>query len=268
MPGSKKQREIYVGNLNVGQITPETLRDLFVSLSQALPAFDARAGPPVHHVQMCQNGMYAFVEMRDEALASTMMKFHGLDVAGRPMKIGRPGGYIEPVTGEVPPLDVPAGVLRELGVAGVASLYRPPPTTAGAADANMLAKKQRELYVGNLHAGVVTAPMLRELLTEPLKAALQVSDAEDAANPIVRSAEIQPDGKFAFVEFRDADAASMALTFFQDMEFCGRPMRLGRPAGYVDLAAIAGGAALPPVAQYANPAPAFLSAPDLLGGAP
>ena len=38
--GSKKQREIYVGNLAAGQLTAGALGDLFTSLAQALPSFD------------------------------------------------------------------------------------------------------------------------------------------------------------------------------------------------------------------------------------
>ena len=234
LPGSKKQREVYVGNLTQNVVTAETLRDLFVSLAQALPAFDAARGPPVHNVQMCSGGTYAFVELRDEALASTMMKFHGLEVAGRPLKIGRPGGYVEPALGPAVPIDVPNQILRELGVSGVESAYRIPAHVSS--EGALQIKKQRELYVGNLAAGTVTAAMLKELFTEPLRAALEIPP--DDPTPLVLSAEIEPKGAFAFVEFRDDATATFALNFFRDMEFCGRPMRVGRPAGYVDAAAL------------------------------
>lgn len=220
---SKKQREIYVGNLTQGALTAPALAELFESLMKSIPSFNAAHGPAVTNTQICSNGMYAFVEFRDERLASTAMKFHGLQVAGRAIKIGRPGGYVEPPTGPAPSLDVPLAVLDELGVSGVASSFSP---AAGAV--GLALKKQRELYVGNLAAGAVTPHMLRQLFTPPLQAALGCSDA------VVVHVELEQNGKFAFVEFKDEATATLALQFFNNCDLCGRPLRLGRPSGYVD----------------------------------
>ena len=46
--------------------------------------------------------------------------------------------------------------------------------------------------------------------------------------------DIAPDGKFAFVEFRDEEIARVALTLFDKMELCGRTLNVGRPRGYVE----------------------------------
>ena len=234
----RKQCEIYVGNLTQGVVTAPMLRDLFGSLVSALPAFDPSKGPAVTNIQMCSNGCYAFVEFREESLASTALKFHGLEVAGRRIKIGRPTGYVVPPTGDVPGLDVPADVLRELGVSGQPSTYQPAPGPGGTQ-----AKKQRELYVGNLAQGLVTVEMLRELFTEPLRAALG-----GAADDPVLHIELEASGKFGFVEFRDEHTATLALGLFNNMDLCGRPLRVGRPQGYIDAAGAVTGAIADPFA--------------------
>ena len=46
--------------------------------------------------------------------------------------------------------------------------------------------------------------------------------------------DIAPDGKFAFVEFRDEEICQIALTLFDKMELCGRTLNVGRPRGYVE----------------------------------
>ena len=46
--------------------------------------------------------------------------------------------------------------------------------------------------------------------------------------------DIAPDGKFAFVEFRDEEIARVALTLFDKMDLCGRTLNVGRPRGYVE----------------------------------
>ena len=225
---TKKQRELYVGNLTANAMTGEGLRELFASLCAALPDFDGGRGPPVINAQLCEGGMFAFLEMQSEALASTMLKFHGLEVAGRPMKIGRPAGYLDPPHGAVPALAVPPEVLRELGISGLAGAH----VTGAPMGAVIDARKRRELYVGNLTAGAVSGAMLRDAVNRVLAGAL---GGDDGGNPIVRHAEVQPGGMFAFVEFRDEPTATMALALLNGHDLCGRPLRVGRPAGYTDM---------------------------------
>ena len=125
-------------------------------------------------------------------------------------------------------------------------------------------RKARELYVGNLTVGLVTAAMLKELFSAPLMT-LPGSDKGDGVPPVV-DARVDLGGKFAFVEFRDEELATTALSLFNTMELCGRPMQVARPTGYVPteqsgvppqpmlmpgqalgaLAAAGGGAAPPP----------------------
>eukprot|EP00227_Mantoniella_beaufortii_P014480 CAMPEP_0197576146 /NCGR_PEP_ID=MMETSP1326-20131121/1271_1 /TAXON_ID=1155430 /ORGANISM="Genus nov. species nov., Strain RCC2288" /LENGTH=364 /DNA_ID=CAMNT_0043139007 /DNA_START=510 /DNA_END=1604 /DNA_ORIENTATION=- len=98
-PGAnKKHREIYVGNLLVGVVTGETLRQLFdSSLAVAFP----NANPlikPVINVQMAFDWKYAFVELQTEEMASAAIQLNGMELCGRQLNIARPSGYVNPST--------------------------------------------------------------------------------------------------------------------------------------------------------------------------
>lgn len=95
---NKKQREVYVGNLAIGIITGEHLRELFNAVL-ALHVPDPVNNPPVINVNMDTSGRYGFVEMRSEELATTAMQLDKLELCGRPINVGRPKGYVEPPQG-------------------------------------------------------------------------------------------------------------------------------------------------------------------------
>ena len=93
---------MYVGNLAVGIVTQDVLRELFdVVMSQMLPDA-AAAGPPVININMDASQKFGFVELRSEALATAAIHLDKTDVCGRPMNVGRPRGYVEPPPGYVP----------------------------------------------------------------------------------------------------------------------------------------------------------------------
>lgn len=96
-----------------------------------------------------------------------------------------------------------------------------PPETAG--------KKQRELYVGNLTIGLVTSKLLQELFDGALH--MLVPDPEHYPPTVI--AQVDPMGKYAFVEMRTEDLATMALEL-DKLELCGRRLIVGRPKGYVE----------------------------------
>ena len=64
-PNSKKQREIYVGNLPSG-LNEAVLKELFIQILQGCEDFNTASGPIVLNVQLCGGGQYAFIEFRDE----------------------------------------------------------------------------------------------------------------------------------------------------------------------------------------------------------
>ncbi|KAJ1458890.1 hypothetical protein M885DRAFT_613798 [Pelagophyceae sp. CCMP2097] len=192
------KKRCYFGNLAQGLYGND---DLYQSLLSSLPSLDSTRGAPVADVQLCSNGCYAFVKFRDEQFASTAMKFHGLEIAGRPIKIGWPSGYVAPATG-VDSLPVPDAVLRELGVPGVAS---------------------NELFSGPLRAAGDADPAVVHVELETSASAGCTSD-----NRLFIC------DKFGFVELRDEDCAGLAFLLFNNVDPCGRAMRVGRPQGYVD----------------------------------
>jgi len=92
-------------------------------------------------------------------------------------------------------------------------------------------RKQRELYVGNLPVGMITAAALKELFSQPLRT---MPGYDESTGPPCLNIDLSADGKFAFVEFRDEAITTIALTLFDKMELCGRPLNVGRPRGYIE----------------------------------
>lgn len=77
--------------------------------------------------------------------------------------------------------------------------------SAVAMGANATNKKQREVYVGNLTVGMVTAQMLQELFN----GALQPCTTDGL--PPVTNVSMNMDGKFAFVELRTEPLSALAM---------------------------------------------------------
>ena len=106
----RKRREVYVGNLIQGVVTPNILADVFnAMLKKIAPKLCERemAGDPVMNVIMDSQGQYGFVELRCFEMAQIALRFDKVDVCGRPMNVGRPKGYIEdPRVGDDCPQDV------------------------------------------------------------------------------------------------------------------------------------------------------------------
>lgn len=89
-------------------------------------------------------------------------------------------------------------------------------------------RKQREVYVGNLTIGVVTDVMLKELFN----GALAHLVPDPAGNPPVVNAQLDPSGRFGFVEMRTEELATSGMQL-DKVELCGRHINVGRPKGYV-----------------------------------
>ena len=90
-------------------------------------------------------------------------------------------------------------------------------------------RKQRELYVGNLAQGIVTADMLKEWFNDILR---QCPGHVPQMGPPVACVQLSGEGRFAFVEFRDVMMAVTALQL-DKAELAGRALNIGRPAGFV-----------------------------------
>ncbi|KAJ1636265.1 hypothetical protein T492DRAFT_610206 [Pavlovales sp. CCMP2436] len=273
--GDKKQREVYVGNLLQNQVTAQMIQDFFSKIFAAIPSFDSSQGPAINNVQLSGAGKFAFVEMRDETLAATMMLLDKLELCGRLLNVGRPTGFVQ--TG-FPPKPLDTSMLRLPGLGGAQPMgmvaqqapgYAPMPLSANPLLAMMTGlptmpsmggalgaptapdnKKQRELYVGNLAVGLVSAPMLKDLFQLPLQSMPGFDLSKGAA---VVNVDMSAEGKFAFVELRDEVLAHTAVALLQDMELCGRKLHVGRPRGYVDPAGGTGLGGAAPLNPAFNP---------------
>lgn len=227
--GNKKAREIYCGNLASGMVSPAGLKDHFNQFFYQLAEFNAKyeflrstGAGCVQDLKMSTCGTYAFVQFFTEELAVTALEFDKHEFCGRQLRIGRPTGVVL-TTPPPPPMDVTA--LRNSGK--LPSKYGVV-TVAGAAD-----KKQRELYVGNLHHAMMTPDLMRELF-EPACRQLPLFtklDHEKVPSPIL-SVDFGLDGRFAFIEFVSESIASAALNIFNQVEVLGKPISVMRPQGY------------------------------------
>ncbi|EFN57106.1 hypothetical protein CHLNCDRAFT_143928 [Chlorella variabilis] len=93
-------------------------------------------------------------------------------------------------------------------------------------------KTQREVYVGNLTAGLVTADMLKQLFNSTMAAAFP-DMAKPGYDPVV-NVSVHTEGRYAFVELRTADMASASLQLNGQVQLLGATLSIGRPSGYVD----------------------------------
>jgi len=106
---TRKQREVYVGNLTTGMVSAPLLADLF---NRALSTLQPHPAPPaVVNVNMDSAGKFAFVEMRTEELATAALMLDKVSLCGRSLNVGRPKGYIDPATrGGIMPTAIAAPV--------------------------------------------------------------------------------------------------------------------------------------------------------------
>ena len=124
-PATRKQREVYIGNLAVGMVSADILRQLFNTvLANHVP--DPVANPPVVEVKMDTTGRFGFVEFRTPELADVAVQLDKMEMCGRQVKIGRPKGYVEPPPGLIAGAKLSAAQI--LATAQVPQLPPPPAT--------------------------------------------------------------------------------------------------------------------------------------------
>merc|ERR1719440_146147 len=120
-----------------------------------------------------------------------------------------------------------------MGLGGVAAALAGGLGGAGAAGVSPLTlaadtKAQRELYVGNLPAGITAAQLVQFL--NQVAQAVKVNSLP--GEPIL-SATMGGGGLFAFVEFRTAEEAANGLRL-NGVELLGCQLKVGRPKGYTE----------------------------------
>ena len=208
--GNKRCREVWVGNLLQGAVSPQHLKDFFTQMFNALPEFQEKYSQlikegksAVRDIQMANDGPFGFVEFWTEELAGTAIEFNGVEFMGRPMKTGRPSGFVA-MTKLAPPLDCEplraAGLLpKELAVLGDMQATADKLGLTGGINGqssimtangvqqtlsnNLVIRRQRELYFGNLPQGQLTAESIKQLLTPACE--LLPDYIKDAGPPII-----------------------------------------------------------------------------------
>lgn len=91
-------------------------------------------------------------------------------------------------------------------------------------------KKQREIYVGNLAIGAVNASIVEEFFNQALSHLVP----DPVRNPPVINVNMDGQGRFAFIELRDAQLANQAMLMDKIVEIYGRHIHVGRPKGYIE----------------------------------
>lgn len=86
-----------MGNLAIGMVSDQMLREFFNTALAGLSA-EAAAGPVVVNVWMAADMKYSFVEFRTAELATTAMSLDKVELCGRSIHVGRPSGYVPPVS--------------------------------------------------------------------------------------------------------------------------------------------------------------------------
>lgn len=154
---------------------------------------------------------------------------------------------------------VAAALQGGLSLAGGANVVSP---LALAADT----KAMRELYVGNLPAGI-TAPQLVQFLNQ----VAQAVKVNSLPGEPVLGATMGGGGLFAFVEFRTAEEAANGLRL-NGVELLGCQLKVGRPKGYSGPESAGGLGAGPLALTGGGPlsglpgAPGQLALPGMPGG--
>jgi splicing factor U2AF subunit len=130
---SRKQRELYIGNLTVHVVSAAMLQELF---NGALATLQPPGAPPaVANVNVDSGGKFAFVELRTDELASAALMLDKVELCGRAINVGRPKGYIDPSLRGGNPLAMQAHLAAMAAAAAAARAALPGAEVPGAAPA-------------------------------------------------------------------------------------------------------------------------------------
>lgn len=180
--GSKKARELYVGNLAIGLVTDQMLRDFFNTALKGL-APDQAGMDAVTNIWMAADMKYSFVEFRTEDLATTACSLDKVELCGRSLNIGRPSGY-QPGTGGGGSAVIPNPMAAMMGGAAAANPMAAIAGMAGMAANPMLAGMMGQMgMLGGLNAaqmlgGAAAAPGVPSTKVLKLENMLKVEELD------------------------------------------------------------------------------------------
>jgi splicing factor U2AF subunit len=94
MQATRKQRELFVGNLAQGLVAPVMIEALFNGALQ--PLLPPGSPSAVVTTRIDSSQKFAFVELATEELAIAALALDKITLCGRPLNIGRAKGYVPP----------------------------------------------------------------------------------------------------------------------------------------------------------------------------
>jgi len=194
--------------------------NLFLQLPGYVSAYPDRPNPVLSVTIPPGQGTFAFVELIDEVVTSTLILMSGFELFGRAVRIGRPQGYEMPSYGELSALDLTP--LRQCGLL-------PPQAEAISMAHSTVESSTRQLYIGNLSVGHVAEKEVNDLL---LPICLKLPEYNPEQGPPITKIHFAENNMYCFVQFQNAEIASKVLEIFNDMVFFGRKLRVGRPFNY------------------------------------
>jgi splicing factor U2AF subunit len=156
---TRKQRELYVGNLTVHVVSAAMLTELFNgALATLLPP---GAPPAVANTNMDSAGKFAFVEMRTDELATAALMLDKVELCGRAINVGRPKGYIDPSLRAEMMGAMGGGGMAGLQAAQMAAMAMAARGGAGGAMAPQAALMAQQQALAAMAAAGMTIPMMQ-----------------------------------------------------------------------------------------------------------
>merc|ERR1712107_241975 len=185
-----------------------------------LPEFLVKYGADfnvIERVSLPSDGAYAFVLFADDVLARTAISLDGMQLQGRPLKIGRSEAFRQQWSGCLLPEPLDVSPLHASGLV---------PVAVRSAEADE-ARRMREVYFGGLVVGWVTADNLRDLVAPICEQLPSYQPPAACGRPVVR-VDLHDCGKYAFVELQDVEMVEEVIAIFDGVQFFGRKLHVNK----------------------------------------
>lgn len=226
---SRRRRECYIGGLvhanGKAKVSSELLQSALRELFRAIPDFKLHYPDLEDPIRSCifptaSKGQFAFVEFHDEVLCVTAIQMSGVQILGKPIKIGRPIGFTPYAQLSAPdPLDVSS--LRAKGL-----LPQEPDKLQGSGKVLVQVNRLRELFIGGLRSSFVDETAIADLLTP---VCMKLPEYQTDWGPAVSKVVFGREKNFCFVTMQSQELAGRIIPIFHDIEFCGKKLRVQRP---------------------------------------
>jgi len=225
--GGKKTREVYVGNLAIGMVTDQMLREFFNTAMAGLSP-DAAAQPSVVNVWMASDMKYSFVELRTAELATISMGLDKVELCGRSIHIGRPSGYVPPDGGAPQamgstPMDMMGGMAGMGMMGGMGGMGMPGGLGMPAAATGGLGATQVICLANMLSIEELASDEYDEIVSDIKDECSTFGTIEELfiPRPAADGSAVPGIGK-AFIKFTDSLSAQKATTSLTGRTFDGQ----------------------------------------------